>query len=117
MPALISTENRTCPAILQVKGGSLPELENYFCRVLGDFALPPGSIILFASMSHLQNEGLANYVSECLNVVRRFNSMFKDKCITIPIGPAPLCGIPDADCVRSLADLILFGLTPLPVTA
>jgi hypothetical protein len=57
--------------------GGLQELSSHFCRVLGEFALPPGSIILFSSLSHLHTEGLANYASECINVVRRFNSMFK----------------------------------------
>ncbi len=34
--------------------------------------------------------------------------MFKDKCVTIPIAPTPLCGISDADCVRNLFDLSLW---------
>jgi hypothetical protein len=36
--------------------------------------------------------------------------MFKDKCVTIPIAlqSTPLCGIPDADCVRNLFDLSLW---------
>jgi hypothetical protein len=108
MPALIPTENKTCPAILRVEGGDLQEICNHFCRILDEFALPPGSIILFSSMSHLHTEGLVNYTGECINVVRRFNSMFKDKCVTIPIAPTPLCGIPDANCVRDLFDLTLW---------
>jgi hypothetical protein len=108
MPALIPIENKTCPAILRVEGGDLQEICNNFCRILSEFALPPGSIILFSSMSHLHTEGLVNYTAECINVVRRFNSMFKDKCVTIPIAPTPLCGILDADCVRNLFDLTLW---------
>jgi hypothetical protein len=77
-------------------------------RYLGEFALPPGSIILFSSLSHLHTEGLANYSAECINVVRRFNSMFKSKTITLPIAPTPLCGIPDPDSVRSLFDSTLW---------
>ncbi len=115
MPALIPTENKTCPAILRVEGGDLQEICNNFCRILSEFALPPGSIILFSSMSHLHTEGLVNYTAECINVVRRFNSMFKDKCVTIPISPTPLCGIPDADCVRNLLTS-LFGLILLLAT-
>ncbi len=53
-------------------------------------------------------EGLANYSAECINVVRRFNSMFKSKTITLPIAPTPLCGIPDPDSVRSLFDFTLW---------
>jgi hypothetical protein len=34
--------------------------------------------------------------------------MFKGKSTTLPIAPSPLCGIPDADCVRSLFDLTLW---------
>jgi hypothetical protein len=113
MPALLPTENSTCPAILRVEGGGLQELCNHFCRTLGDFALPPGSVILFSSLSHLHTEGLANYAGECINAVRRFNSMFKSKTITLPIAPTPLCGIPDPDTVRSLFDLTLWlGSTP-----
>jgi hypothetical protein len=108
MPALLPTENSTCPAILRVEGGGLQELCNHFCRTLGDFALPPGSVILFSSLSHLHTEGLANYAGESINAVRRFNSMFKSKVITLPIAPTPLCGIPDPDTVRSLFDLSLW---------
>jgi hypothetical protein len=107
MPALLPTENSTCPAILRVEGGGIQELCNHFCRTLGDFALPPGSVILFSSLSHLHTEGLANYAGECINAVRRFNSMFKNKIVTLPIAPPPLCGIPDPDTVRSLFDLSL----------
>jgi hypothetical protein len=70
--------------------------------------LPPGSIILFSSLSHMHTEGLANYSAECINVVRRFNSIFKGKTTTLPITPTPLCGIPDPDSVRSLIDFTLW---------
>jgi uncharacterized membrane protein YgcG len=108
MPALLPTENSSCPAILRVEGGTLQELCNHFCKILGDFALPPGSIILFSSLSHMHNEGLADYTGECINAVRRFNSMFKGKITTLPIAPTPLCGIPDPDSVRSLFDFTLW---------
>ncbi|MFO0007169.1 MAG: hypothetical protein ACK559_39255, partial [bacterium] len=56
----------------------------------------------------LHTEGLANYAGETINAVRRFNSMFKGKIVTLPVAPPPLCGIPDPDTVRSLFDLSLW---------
>jgi hypothetical protein len=56
----------------------------------------------------MHTEGLADYTGECINVVRRFNSMFKGKITTLPIAPTPLCGIPDPDSVRSLFDFTLW---------
>ncbi len=56
----------------------------------------------------MHTEGLAEYTGECINVVRRFNSMFKGKTTTLPIAPTRLCGIPDPDSVRSLFDFTLW---------
>jgi hypothetical protein len=59
-------------------------------------------------MSNLREEGLVKYVERSINEVRRFSSMFKSAITVIPIAPPPLCGIPDADTVRSLYDYTLW---------
>jgi hypothetical protein len=74
--------------------------------------MPPGSMLLHCSLSNLRNEGLAKYIERSVNEVRRFSAMFKNTVSCIPIAP-PLCGIPDADTVRSLYDYTLW-LDSLP---
>jgi uncharacterized membrane protein YgcG len=59
-------------------------------------------------MSNLRDEGLVKYVERSTNEVRRFTSMFKGSVTCIPIAPPPLCGIPDAETVRSLYDYSLW---------
>jgi hypothetical protein len=113
MPAVLPSSESRCPAIIRIEGGYLNELGNTLCNLLGDYALPPGSIMLHCSLSNLRNEGLAKYIERSLNEVRRFTSMFKHTVTCIPITPPPLCGIPDADTVRSLYDYTLW-LDSLP---
>ncbi len=113
MPAVLPSSESRCSAIIRIEGGYLNELGNTFCNLLGDYAMPPGSIMLHCSLSNLRNEGLAKYIERSLNEVRRFTSMFKHTVTCIPIAPPPLCGIPNADTVRSLYDYTLW-LDSLP---
>ncbi len=48
-----------------------------------------------------------------VNEVRRFSAMFKNTVSCIPVAPPLLCGIPDADTIRSLYDYTLW-LDSLP---
>ncbi len=113
MPAVLPSSESRCPAIIRIEGGSLNELGKNFCSILGDFALPPVSVMIHCSLSNLRIEGLATYIERSINEVRRFSSMFKNTISCIPIAPPPLCGIPDADTVRSLYDYTLW-LDSLP---
>jgi hypothetical protein len=89
MPAVMPSSESKCPAIIRVEGGSLNEIGNNFCNILGEFALPPGSIMLYCSMSNLREEGLVKYVERSINEVRRFSSMFKNTVTVIPIASPP----------------------------
>jgi hypothetical protein len=48
MPAVLPSSESRCPAIIRIEGGSLNELGYNFCSILGDFALPPGSVMITA---------------------------------------------------------------------
>ncbi len=69
--------------------------------------------MLHCFLSNLCNEGLAKYTERSINEVRRFSSMFRNTISCIHIASPPLCGIPDADTVRSLYDYTLW-LDSLP---
>jgi hypothetical protein len=105
MPAILPTEDASCPAILRVEGGSLNEIGSFFCNTLSDLALPPGSILLLGSLTNLMTEGLLMYIERAVNEVRRFNAMFKGAVTVLPFAPPPLCGISDPETIRSLFDL------------
>jgi hypothetical protein len=92
MPAVLPSSESRCPAIIRIEGGSLNELGKNFCSVLGDFALPPGSVMIHCSLSNLRIEGLATYIERSINEVRRFSSMFKNTISCIPIAPPPCAG-------------------------
>ncbi len=108
LPAILPTDDASCPAILRVEGGSLNEIGSFFCTTLGELALPPGSIILLGSLTNLMTEGLPMYIERAVNEVQRFNSMFQGTVTVLPFAPPPLCGISDPETIRSLFDLSLW---------
>ncbi len=65
MPAILPTEDASCPAILRVEGGPLNEIGSFFCNTLSDLSLPPGSILLLGSLTNLMSEGLVMYIERC----------------------------------------------------
>jgi len=115
MPAVLPSSESRCPAIIRIEGGSLNELGKNFCNVLGDFALPPGSVMIHCSLSNLRIEGLATYIERSINEVRRFSSMFKNTISCIPIAPPPCAGF-QTPILSALCMTILSGSTVFRIT-
>jgi hypothetical protein len=105
---IIPSVQGCCPAIIRMEDGSLGELGDSLCTLLGDFALPEGTIIAIASLSHLQRVGLAVYADKLVSECRRFRAMFKGQVTTVPFTPMPLCGSSDPNLIRLLMDLSLY---------
>jgi len=105
MPPVLPSTNGRCPIIIRIEDGSLSALGDTLCNILGDHALPEGSVLAMASMSHLMKVGLSVYTDRIITECRRFNSFFKGKVVVVPFLPLPLCGTNDPVLIRRLMDL------------
>jgi hypothetical protein len=108
MPPILPFAGKTCPAVIRVEGGSLGELGDSLCTLLGDYTIPTGSVIAIGSLSHLQKSGIASYTDKLVTEVRRFNSMFHNKVMVVPFVPLPLCGTDDPELSKLILDLSLY---------
>jgi len=106
-PVLPSTQGR-CPAIIRMEDGSLGELGDSLCTLLGEFTLPEGSIIAISSMSHLQRVGLTCYADKLVSECRRFRNLLQGRAVVVPFTPLPLCGTSDRNLIRMLIDFSLY---------
>jgi hypothetical protein len=82
---LLSSENR-CLSIIRLEHGSLDDLIDLFVNITRQVTVPPGTVILFGSLSSLSRVGLQSYASACINGKRRISGVAK-KCEVIPFIP------------------------------
>jgi hypothetical protein len=76
-PALLPTDDGRCLVVVRVEDGALSELVSVFCDIFARSvspagSLPPGSVVLLGSLSHLSMRGLCNYTEE---LVRNIGSL------------------------------------------
>jgi hypothetical protein len=65
--------------------------------------VPPGTVILFGSLTSLSRVGLQSYASACINGKRRISGVAK-KCEVIPFIPPPLGGYNDPELIWNIVD-------------
>jgi len=104
-PPILPSEDSKCPIIIRREGGTLNEIGDVLCSLLGEHALPEGSLIVLSSLSQLQAEGLQSYIEATIRECNRFNGMFRGTVSVLPILPIPITGLPEASTIRRLADL------------
>jgi hypothetical protein len=109
-PAILPAENGDCAIILRVEDALLGELEGAFVdrfkgRLFPHGTLPPGSVILIGSISHLQARGVSDYAEELVAVTNGLVNKTGGKVEVIPLVNIPLAGLDNAAVVRSLLDL------------
>jgi hypothetical protein len=95
--AALPTDDGRCLVVVRVEDGALSELTSVFCDIFaGSVApagsLPPGSVVLLGSLSHLSMRGISNYTEELV----RSNGSLAAKGGTgvevVPLVFAPLGG-------------------------
>jgi len=91
MPPMLPSSGGHCPIIIRIEDASLGALGDTLCSMLGDFALPEGSVLAISSMTHLMRTGVAVYTDRLVSECRRFTSFFKNKVVILPFLPLPLC--------------------------
>jgi hypothetical protein len=65
--------------------------------------VPPGTVFVIGSLSHMERVGAQLYATACINAKRRLMGAFK-KCEIVPFVPPPLGGCNNPDLIRSIVD-------------
>jgi len=107
LPAKIGLD---CIGVIRVEDGSLAEITALFRDVFRNYTrpagcLPPGSIILLGSISHLAMNGLQQYVEDLVRYLAIISSEVGGGAIVIPYVPIPLAGITSEELLRDMIDL------------
>jgi hypothetical protein len=87
-PAVLPSSENRCLAIIRLDQGSLDDLIDLFVNITRQVTVPPGSVVLFGSLTSLSKVGLQSYASACINGKRRISGVAK-KCEVIPFIPPP----------------------------
>jgi hypothetical protein len=82
----LSGGDGNCIAVLRAENASLCELAELAIEVLDKHTLPPGSILIFGSASHLFRVGTSQYASDWINLTNRCSQKWKGTtvCPLIP---------------------------------
>jgi hypothetical protein len=109
-PPVLPTDDGNCITIVRVEDGTLNELATVFCDIFAKYlvpaaGLPPGSVIMIGSLSHLGRRGLANYTEELVRTIGTFASRVGAAVEIVPLVFVPLAGIGSPGTVRDAFDL------------
>jgi hypothetical protein len=87
-PAVLPSSENRCLSIIRLEQGSLDDLIDLFVNITRQVTVPPGTVVLFGSLTSLSKVGLQSYASACINGRRRISGVAK-KCEVIPFIPPP----------------------------
>ena len=109
-PAVLPAAGALCPIIMRVEDGTISEIVDVFMDRLKAFcsphgSLPPGSVILLGSLSHLRARGVADYAESLVGAAHRLGSKTGSNVDVVPLVFVPMQGIADGCVIRDLFDL------------
>jgi hypothetical protein len=109
-PPILPTVDGNCIVIIRVEDGTLTELATVFCDFFAKFlvpsvGLPPGSVIMIGSLSHLGRRGLGNYTEELVKTVGSLSPRVGAAVEIVPLVFVPLGGIGGPGTIRDAFDL------------
>ena len=109
-PVLPAGEDGKCAVVIRVEDRFLSEIESVFLDCFKRFCkphgkLPPVSVVLLGSLSHLAAKGLAAYAKALVGSMLTLQNMVGEGVNVMPFVPIPLGGIGREDMVRSMVDL------------
>ena len=95
-----------CAKIIRIEDASLSELLQCWLDITKGREIPPGSVVVIFSASHLLMEGLNGYISDLVKELRRFDSIFEGGLFAIPGLPVFLDGCSSPELIRDLWDMM-----------
>jgi hypothetical protein len=105
-PAVIpaaSVEN--CIKILLIENAKLDDLVEEFCKLVGNRRVPPGTLLLLFSASHLADVGTAAYAEDYLEAEKKIKSKFGNLTRVGPLPPLLLDGTNSKQMIRSIFEI------------
>jgi hypothetical protein len=108
-PILPAELGKDCVGIVRVEDGKLSEILELFRDIFREYIkpagqLPPGSVVMIGSLSHLSLYGLQHYTEELVRTMAILGSEIGVGSMVIPYVPIPLAGISADDVIRELLD-------------
>jgi hypothetical protein len=80
------TGGNSCVAIARLEDASLSELVDISMEILDKHKVPPGTLLMYGSVSHLYNAGTTIYTVDWCNLVRKLEATIKESRI-LPLVP------------------------------
>ena len=109
-PCVPAGRGETCMVIVRAEDGLLADLEYIFRDVFRNFSgptgsLPPGSIILLGSTSHLSLLGLSSYTEDYAKICSTLIGLAGPSVIVCPMIQILLSGVSSAETIRDMVNL------------
>jgi hypothetical protein len=98
-----------CLKIVRIENGGLLELTDELLNLVGNRRVPPGSIVLLLSPTHLTKVGLSAYISDHLEAGKRIQSRLGKETRIAPLPPLLLAGCGDKTTVREIFEFLAWA--------
>jgi hypothetical protein len=98
-----------CLKILLVESGSLDALYEELVKQVGNRRIPPGTLIMAFSASHLANIGICQYTRDLVSIASKIAAKYGSETIFQPLPPLLLGGTDSKPLIRSILELIAWS--------
>ena len=94
-PALPSTGEGDCLAIIRTESGTLDDLVSAFLNLVRDYEVPVGTVVVITSLTHLGRVGTAVYASDLVKALTRLREAYGDSIRVLHGFPVIAGGLQD----------------------
>jgi hypothetical protein len=100
-PAVLPVEtSEQCFKIFRIENGSISSMVEKLLKDIGNRRIPPGSIVLIGSISHLADVGLSAYIEDLIEAERKIKASLSKDVKVGPLPPTTLTGIAVPSVIR-----------------
>jgi hypothetical protein len=98
-----------CLKIILVESGSLDALFEELVKQVGNRRIPPGTLIMAFSASHLANVGICQYTRDLVSMSGKIATKYGAETVFQPLPPLLLGGTDSKPLIRSILELIAWS--------
>jgi hypothetical protein len=98
-----------CLKIILVESGSLDALYEELVKQVGNRRIPPGTLIMAFSASHLANIGIGQYTRDLVSIANKIAVKYGSETIFQPLPPQLLGGTDSKLLIRPILELIAWS--------
>jgi hypothetical protein len=103
-----------CFKIFRTENGTISGMVEKLIKDVGNRRIPPGSVILIGSISHLADVGLSAYIGDLIEAEKRIQSSFSRDVKVGLLPPTTLTGLAVPSVVRELFELMTWAADYYP---